>query len=246
MIQAKLKPCKGRGKAKGTGCGVVGIHNAMQRGLCSTCWPEWLLNTEEGKEHLQRVSLKASKQVKHQKKIDRTKAKRQLLSVDAYRAKVLQPVINEIVRLIDYGQPCIASGVTTGKFSGGHFTSVGANRLIALNVHNIHIQAFHSNGPQGGQPIEYLQGLREVYGHEYAEFVMSLRGYKRQHKFKKFDFEEAYPMAVKIRNRLRRNQMKRSPEQRVKMRNIVNRVLGLYPESVFVNESINQNAISIR
>ena len=232
-MNTKQKQCKGRGLARGAGCGVAGFHNSMHKGLCISCWPQWLLGSEQGKEYLQRVQIKANKQVEHQKKNKRTQAKRELLSVDAYRAKVLQPVINEIVRLIDHEQPCIASGVTYGKFSGGHFTSVGANRLIALNVHNIHIQAFHSNGPQGGQPIEYLQGLRKVYSHEYAEFVMALRGYKRQHKFKKFDFEKAYPIAIKIRNRLKRNTMKRSPAQRIKMRNIVNRVLGLYPNSIF-------------
>lgn len=232
-MKTKQKECKGRGLARGNGCGVVGFHHSMHKGLCSTCWPSWLLETEEGKEYLQRVRLKANKEVQHNKKKKRTQAKCDLLSVDAYRAKVLQPVINEIVRLIDHEQPCIASGVTYGKFSGGHFTSVGANRLIALNVHNIHIQAYHSNGPQGGQPIEYLQGLRDVYGHDYAEFVMSLRGYKRQHKFRKFDFEEVYPVAVKIRNRLRRNKLRRSPEQRIKMRNIVNRLIGLYPNSSF-------------
>lgn len=238
MIQSKQKPCKGRGTAKGEGCGKTGFYNSMNKGLCSGCWPKWLLNTDEGKEHLDRVQIKAKKSIEFARKKDKTKQRRALLSVDAYRSKVLQPVINEIVRLIDHEQPCIASGVTYGKFSGGHFTSVGANRLIALNVHNIHIQAYHSNGPQGGQPIEYLQGLRDIYSHDYAEFVMSLRGYKRQHKFRKFDFEEVYPIAVKIRNRLRRNKLRRSPEQRLKMRNIVNRMIGLYPNSSFGQKTI--------
>jgi len=234
MIQQKQKQCRGTGMAKGTGCGFVGFHNSMHKGLCSTCWPEWLLESEEGQEYLQRVQVKATKQVEHKAMKKTAIAKRDLLSVDAYRAKVLQPVINEIARLIDHEQPCIASGVTSGKFSGGHFTSVGANRLIALDLHNIHIQAYHSNGPQGGQPIEYLQGLRNVYGNDYAEYVMSLRGYQRQHKFKKFDLESAYPVAVRIKNRLKRNLAKRTPEQRIKLRNIINLVIGLYPASTFI------------
>ena len=234
MTQAKEKQCKGRGLARGAGCGIAGFHNSMHKGLCSSCWPKWLLQDESGKAYLERVQLKAKKKTAIEEKKKTAKAKLDLLSVDAYRAKRLQPVINEIVRLIDYGQPCIASGVTKAQFHAGHFTSVGANRLIALNVHNIHIQSAQSNDHRGGQPIEFLQGLREVYGNEYAEFVMALRGYKRQHKFKKFDFEEVYPMAVKIRNRLKRNVKKRSFDQRLRMRNIVNRVLGLYPDSVFL------------
>lgn len=227
------KECKGRGLARGFGCGVVGFYNSLHKGLCHTCWPDWLLNTEDGQEYLQRVQLKAKKYVKYEQKQRTTTAKRELLSVDAYRAKVLQPVINEIVRLIDYGQPCIASGVTRAKFSAGHFTSVGANRLIAMNVHNIHIQAYHSNGPQGGQPIEYLAGLREVYGYEYADFVMSLRGYRRTHKFNKSELEEAFKVSLRIRNRLRRNKAVRPPLQRLRLRDMVNRVVGLYPDSVF-------------
>lgn len=234
MIQQKQKPCKGRGLAKGEGCGEEGYYHSMNKGLCTSCWSSWLLNTEAGTDYLNKVQLKAKSDQKHIKRKKKTKDLRELMSVDAYRSKVLQSVINEIVRLIDHGQRCIASGATTGKFSGGHFTSVGANRLIALNVHNIHIQSYHSNGPKGGQPIEYMEGLKKVYGNEYADFILGLRGYKRMHKFKKYEFEQAYKIATKIRTRLKRNLLKRNCQQRIKMRNIVNRALGLYPDSVFM------------
>lgn len=239
MIKTKEKECKGRGLARGSGCGISGFHNSIHKGLCSYCWPKWLLNTEEGKEYLQKTQLKASKIVQVERRKETARKKTELLSVDAYRAKKLQPVVNNIIRLIDHGQPCIASGVTYGKFSAGHFTSVGSNRLIALNLHNIHIQAYHSNGPQGGQPIEYLQGLRKVYSNDYAEFVMSLRGYKRQHKFTKAEFEAAYSIATGIRTKLKKELRRRTANERTELRNEINKLIGLYPDSIFQIKSTN-------
>jgi len=222
------KPCKGRGLAKGSGCGKLGLYNSLQKGLCPSCWSEWLLNTEEGQEYFNRVRLKVKSETETKRKRKTTESKRELMSSDAYRAKVLQPVIYEIARLIDYGQPCIASGVTTGKFAGGHFISVGANRATALNLHNIHIQAYHSNGPQGGQPLEYLAGIRETYGDEYGEFILQFRGYKRKHKISKREMVESYPKALRVRKWLRKNKRVWSVRDRIRLRNIVNNYLGLY------------------
>lgn len=243
MIPKKEKPCSGKGLAKGSGCNQPGFHNSMQKGLCSDCWPKWLLETEEGKTYLDRVSLKANKQVIHRKSQVKTTAKRELMSVDAYRAKVLQPVINEIVRLIDYEQPCIASGVARGKFSAGHFTSVGSNRLIAMNLHNIHIQAFHSNGPQGGQPIEYLQGLKDVYSIGYSKFVVGLRRFKRIQKFNKNELVEAYEKAKPIRLELRKDKRIRSAKERIELRNEINQRIGLYPNSIYQLKSTNNERL---
>lgn len=238
-MQPKERPCKGTGLARGNGCGIKGFHNSMNKGLCPSCWSNWLLNTDEGKSYLERVQLKAKGQIKHTKRKEKTQSLRKLMTADAYRAKVLQPVVNEIVRLIDYEQPCIASGVTWGKFSAGHFTSVGSNRLIALNLHNIHIQAYHSNGPQGGQPIEYLLGLKKVYSEEYAEFILSLRSYKRQMKFNKADFEKAYSIATGIRSKMKKNPVVNNAAKRIELRNDINLLLGLYPDSIYQLKSTN-------
>lgn len=48
-MNPKEKPCKGRREAKGYGCGKVGYHNSMRRGLCNSCWIDWIKETEEGK-----------------------------------------------------------------------------------------------------------------------------------------------------------------------------------------------------
>ena len=228
--RANPKPCKGQSKARGFGgCGnSIQIH---RYGLCDDCFSKWLTGTEAGSQVVAKAYQKSVTETKAEKRKAKTEAKRQLLSVDAYRAKVLQPVINEIARLIDEGLPCIASGVTAGKFSGGHFTAVGANRSIALNLHNIHKQAYHSNGPKGGQPIEYLQGIRERYGNDYAEWVLSMRQIKVQ-KWKKFELEKAFKAAKLHRINLKaipsEERSKWTPEQRIQQRNEANEAIGLY------------------
>ena len=227
------KNCKGKGLAKGNGCGSLEFIKPLNKGLCSSCWKEWLLSSENGKEYLQKVSIKAKAIIKHDAKQAKTKGLRKLMSVDAYRAKVLQPVINEIARLIDFGQPCIASGRTKGKMAGGHRKSIGTNRGIALNVHNIHIQSFESNSFRGGDERAYDAGINREYGNEYLDFLISLENYTA--KFSKSELEESYKKACEFRNKLKKDKKVLSPKDRINKRNEANEFIGLYDkkESLF-------------
>lgn len=220
------KNCKGKGLARGYGCDNPNFINPMNKGLCPSCWKDWLINDTKGKEYLQRVSLKAKSKVKGEAKKTKTKELRKLMSVDAYRAKVLQPAINEIVRLIDFGQPCIASGSTTGKMAGGHRKSVGSNRGISLNLHNIHIQSFQSNSWKGGDERAYDAGIIKIYGSDYLEYLISLENHTA--KFSKTELEEAYKLACKFRIELRKDKKVLSSRERINKRNEGNERIGLY------------------
>ena len=224
MNKAK-KQCKGKGLARGFGCGIDSFLHPLQKGLCAKCWRQWLLNSSNGKEYLNKTSLKASKQIKSNKAKLKTKERRRLLSVDAYRATVLQPVINEIARLIDYGQPCIATR-KFGKMAGGHRKSVGSNRGIALNLHNIHIQCFQSNSYNGGDERKYDLGIVEEYGEEYLDYLISLENHTA--KFSKAELEEAFEKAKEFRLDLRKNKVILVPIIRIHLRNKANAFIGLY------------------
>jgi len=226
------KECKGKGLAKGNGCGNLEFINPMSKGLCTSCWRDWLLNTSKGQEYVSKVGLKAKKKVNHKKKKEKTEGLRKLMSVDAYRAKVLQPVINEIARLIDYGQPCIASGRFTGKMAGGHRKSVGTNRGIALNLHNIHIQSFESNSFRGGDERAYDAGIVREYGNDYLDYLISLENHTA--KFSKVELEEAYPRACKFRNELKKDKKVLSPKERINKRNEANNFIKLYDLESFI------------
>lgn len=164
--------------------------------------------------------VKQSKAEKKEKTID-------LLSADGYRQKYVQPIINEIARLIDYGQPCIATGSTKGKMSGGHFWSVGSNRTTCLNLHNIHVQSFHSNSALGGDNIRYREGIIKVYGINYMEQIEALNLLKPL-KLTKDDLIEIKKIATQIRNELKAYLKVNCPEERIRLREYVNQQLGIY------------------
>lgn len=149
------------------------------------------------------------------------------ISSDGYRAKKIQPIINEIARFIDYGCPCIATGRFDGKMAGGHFISVGSNRSSCLNLHNIHIQSFESNSFKSGDESRYRIGLINRYGEEYFKFVDKLR-YLKNVDLSKERLKELLPTMVEIRNSLKANRKKYSPSERIQLRNDINEKIGIY------------------
>jgi len=151
-----------------------------------------------------------------------------IMSDDKYRSKILQPVINEIARLVDFGQPCIATE-NYGKENGGHYISVGANRTICLNLHNIHIQSFESNHWKSGDTLKYQGGIRKVYGEDYLEYMDCLQKHPPI-QLRKNMMIEIYENACKIRTKLRKNEKIRSPKERIELRNQINIELGIYQE----------------
>ncbi len=195
---------------------------------------EWVYSTGEGSEYLKKTIIpQAKKDVKSKAAAEKTATKKSLLSPDKYRAQYVQPIFNEIARLIDYGQPCIATG-TFGKMAGGHYIAVGANRTTALNLHNIHIQSYHSNGPKGGDNLKYRLGLIEIYGQEYTDAVQALHQTSLI-KLTKDRLIEVEKTASAIRNQLKKNPVILDPEDRIDMRQIINKQIGIY-EPLIINK----------
>lgn len=232
------KKCKGDGVAKGHGCGAlvpVSLYGKPNRiyglGLSCKCYSTWLRTTEEGRKKLERAKLVGKKKVQKEEIRNQRKAKQDLklslMSPDKYRAKYVQPLINKIARLIDYGQPCTPTGNYEGKMAGGHYTSVGANRTICLNLHNIFIQSFHSNSWKGGDDKKYRSALKRIFGQEYLDFVEGLNSH-RPIKLTKEQLVDVKVKATQIVKELEQNQVVRTPEGRILLRNEVNKKLGVY------------------
>lgn len=229
MIQEKI--CKGQGKAIGAeSCGKMVKVEYRKHGLCPNCYAGFLFEDERGKVIYQKTLIKASENVKKDRDVKSKKDEKalrlKLLSPDKYRATILQPIINEIARLIDHGQPCIATG-NFGKMSGGHYRSVGSNRTLALNLHNIHAQSFESNVHKSGDSIKYREGIVETYGKAYFEFIDSLASH-RELKLSKSEMIEICKVAKEIRNELKRDSKYLSACDRIEKRNEVNFRLNIY------------------
>lgn len=237
MSDKKIICKKGIGKANGfPGCGLETYKKSY--GLCNACLYDWMKSTELGKiEYEKRFnSLKSKKRKEERKenKVHKDKTKIDLMTTDKYRSKYLQPVINEICRLIDFGQPCIATD-NYGKMNGGHFRSVASNRTICLNLHNIHIQSFESNHFKSGDSIKYRSGLIKNYGEVYCDYVEKLNQH-RALKLTKSEMIEIHSKAVQIRNQLKSNQKQLNPFNRIQLRNDVNLKLGIYDKEFCVFE----------
>jgi hypothetical protein len=232
MIELKEKACVGTGIAKDFGCGHKTKFRKYGLGKMCGCYSDWLLNSENGKIKMQKSiiagKVKVQKEIRKAKVEEKTKTKIELMTADKYRAVHLQPIINEIARIIDFGQSCIATG-NFGKMNGGHYVSVGANRTTALNLHNIHIQSFESNHHKGGDPIKYKAGLIERYGKEYFEYIEYIQRHKALH-LTKGDMIEIALKASFIRAELKRNEEQKTPYERIELRKEVNLKLKIYDQ----------------
>ena len=226
----KVQKCKGLSIAKGHGCGTPQQERIHGLGIKCKCYSTWLLGTPEGAEKIKRVQLFSTDKLIKSKKTESILKDREtridLLSKDNYRAKVLQPNINKIARLIDFGCACIATN-NFGKMAGGHRISVGANRSTSLNLHNIHIQSFASNIWKGGDNLKYDIGIKERYGNDYLEFLNSLHQTPKL-ELTKQDMIAINKIALKICNQLSKNNIQLTPKERIQLRNSYNLELGIY------------------
>jgi hypothetical protein len=200
-------------------------------GISCGCYGTWLLNDPKGNEYLNKQSLKAkgstAKKVRTDWTKEKTKRTIENLSADGYRSKYIQPLINLIARLIDNEQPCIATG-NYGKMSGGHYHSVGSNRSLSLNLHNIHIQSYQSNSEKGGDLIKYRHGLINIYGEKYAEFVDMTLNQCPPLNLSKNDMVSLKPVLTTIIKGLKEFERPYTPKERIHLRSKLNKRIGVY------------------
>ena len=226
MIEIKAKPCKGIGKANSVvGCGKVTKQRTF--GLCSNCLHDFLFETDAGKLHFQKVSLKAKSIVKTKVKKEDAEKRKALDGIPKLK-KELEKHINSIARAIDKGSGCISCGGKTTP-QAGHYHSVQSNGSIRYNLHNLHLQDYNCNCAKGANIHQYDLGLRDRYGLEYWEYV-------------KFEMVKKYPLikmifdeyldkiqiAKTIVKGLEKSDMVFNAEQRIMLRNKYNKMLGIY------------------
>mgnify|MGYP000406161682 CR=1 FL=1 len=227
-IKAKKKPCKGTGKAKGFGCGEMQYKRTYGLGISCGCYKDWLLNTKEGKEKIQRETISAKKKVEKQERKRLNEKKKKITDWK----KKLQDEINKIARFIDYKLPCLARDYYPGQMHGGHVFSRGGNSNIRYNLHNIHRQSAQSNKWQNDDP-ELREGVIREYGDEYLEWLRSLKG-SPQVKYSNVEYFEFKTKAAAIARKLEKENNKldrpRTAKERIDLRNKINEELGIYPE----------------
>jgi len=121
------------------------------------------------------VDLKLKKPINKVSKTNKLIPKEKTLSV--YKAN-LQKEINYIVRELDKGHNCICGNKPMKMMTAGHFIGIGANETLRFHLLNIWGQDFASNGSKGGEPIEFKEGLRRLYGNEFLDRIEALKSIK--------------------------------------------------------------------
>jgi len=90
-------------------------------------------------------------------------------------AEPLQKSINQIARILDDIQPCLARPTENHtKFDGGHIFGVGAHPSLRYNLWNIHKQSVKSNRDLGGEQLLMIEGIQIRYGEERMDYVLNL------------------------------------------------------------------------
>lgn len=140
---------------------------------------------------------------------------------------ILQTPINLIIRLIDSKQACIATGNYNGKMNAGHYISRGANDTIRFHLDNIHIQSEHSNSYKGGDTINYQNGIRQIYGLEYFDYIETLNGHDPI-KLSIPEIKELVIVARRIVKELKAEDRIYSAVERLELRKKYNSQLGIY------------------
>lgn len=169
------KKCKGTGPAlaSGAGCGImvkVQLFGKANRkyGLgmypCK-CYQNWLVDSPEGKEKIEKSTLKATGS--HEKAVmkkcrKRTKDQKEAMKGKQDYEKELEKIFNKYIRLRDKDQPCISCDAEAGTYtmSAGHYYPAGHYKNIRFDEDNVHGQCwFFCNKNRHGNLSEYQPRL---------------------------------------------------------------------------------------
>lgn len=141
-MKAKSKPCAGIGKAKGfKGCGVMTTNR--RAGLCTKCYPKYLLEDPRGQETLKKATLQVTKlrrDLAKAREQENTQKKLQTLLIN------VRKVCHDYIKQRDKGLPCISCGKPwASDFQAGHYYKAELYSNIKFNELNIHGQCERCN-----------------------------------------------------------------------------------------------------
>ena len=114
---------------------------------------------------------KARKQIERKRRLEKSKAKSELLTHKDY-LKLLQTAFNAYIRKRDEDLPCISCGKDNNKqFHAGHYRSVGSAPHLRFNEINVWRQCATCNTYLHGNLIEYRKELVNRIGVDKVEWL---------------------------------------------------------------------------
>lgn len=218
----------------GLGCGKESKERMY--GLCMDCKTKWILETSEGDQWLSKMlESNKNKHEKEQAKLERDEKQRKKDELIDW-SKKLQDKVNQIVRLIDAGLPCLARNYHANQYHAGHVFARGGNQTIRFNLANIHRQSAQSNKWLNDDGA-LREGVVREYGQEYMDFISNLRQTPSL-EYMNHEYKEFFQLARTIFLDMKKKGMRfPNPIDRIKARNEVNIMLGIYTEEFNVFKS---------
>jgi len=210
--QPKCKICRNR---------FTPIRSSLEQ-VCQddNCRTQWAMSVIEKRKEKQ---IKEKKQSWNKEKLE---LKEKLKSLSDWKND-LQKEINAIIREIDKGHGCIATGSYQGQMHAGHYISVGSNSTLRFHLENIWLQSMHSNSWKGGDTLRYQEGIISLYGNGYLEYLNSLQ-YIKTIQLSSDDIKEKIPVARSILKWIKLQDRKFTTEERLELRVKFNKQLGIY------------------
>lgn len=176
-----------------------------------------------------KCAINKAKDLEAKKQKEKDKKTRESLKTHSDYCKELQKEINTIVRLIDKGSQCISTlKPLNDKFDAGHFYSVGSNPALRFHLDNIHAQSVYANQYLSGDQINYINGLSNVYGTEYKDYVLNLKSTYKELKLSKEELKEKIVVAKQIVKELKEKDLNYFRSDRIFLRQIYNKRLAIY------------------
>ena len=222
LIKLKDKPCKGTGQAKGYGCGKLTKYRKY--GLCMDCYKKWLFGSDKGKELLNRSMVRAKKIVTQEEKRVLREKKKELMTRSDYE-KILQSIINSIVRIVDIDRGCIScdhgwNEPFKRQRHAGHRYSIGAYPAIRFNLFNIFGQCSVCNNYLSGNETNFDKGILKHWGREYLDKLEEIKLKYQELKLTIPELKEAIQKASEVKRQLIKGKYFSREE--------VNKMIGIY------------------
>jgi hypothetical protein len=141
-----------------------------------------------------------------------------------------QILINEIVRLIDYGQNCISceKNIANEKHDAGHLFPVSSNCTIRYNLLNIYSQCTYCNHHLGGNQVNYLISLQKLFTEQECKEIIELPQKHKELKLMRHELQGAIEQAKKIKKWLKEDNKTLTITQRIEYRKEINNIIGIY------------------
>jgi hypothetical protein len=177
MIKEKI--CKGNGKAISfQGCGKLVNVSFRKYGLCSSCYAEFLTETEVGKVILFKTINKVQKpRIELEKAHKEHKEKKGI----AGALLITKTVVHAYVRKRDEGKNCISCNCQwNNEFQAGHYYAAGSFETLRFNLDNISGQCKQCNLHLEGNFQNYTLNLPKRIGSDRFDNLVKLAEVDKQ------------------------------------------------------------------